>query len=56
MQELITVDKVCELCKIKKKTAYKLMQEINKELKEEGYLIVRGRVNEKRLKERLGLS
>ncbi|MFR1675766.1 MAG: transcriptional regulator [Fusobacterium sp.] len=54
--QLITVKEVCEICKVKEKTAYKIIQKINDEMKADGFLVIRGKVNEKKLKERFGLE
>lgn len=56
MKEILTVHEVMDLCKIGESTAYKLIKSINEELKKEGFIIIKGRVNRKRLFERMGLQ
>lgn len=53
---LLTVENVVELCKVSKNTAYKLMRDINNELKEQGYIVIRGRVNKNYLLKKLGIG
>lgn len=55
MAELLTVKEVEQICKVKTGRAYKLMKEINDELKKKGYITISGRVNSEFLYERLGL-
>lgn len=56
MKEILTVRDVMDLCNIGESTAYKLIKSINDELKNEGFIIIKGRVNRKRLFERMGLQ
>lgn len=56
MEELLRVEDVSRICNISKDSAYKLMQKINLELSEKGYIIIRGRVNGKYLLERMGIK
>ncbi|SJZ95779.1 Helix-turn-helix domain-containing protein [Cetobacterium ceti] len=56
MKEILTVKEVMEYFEIGESTAYKLIKSINDELQKEGFLILRGRVNRKRLFERMGLD
>ncbi|MCS5421891.1 MULTISPECIES: transcriptional regulator [Psychrilyobacter] len=56
MAELLTVKEVEKICKVKQGRAYRLMKEINDEMKEKGYLVIRGRVNSSFLYEKLGLG
>ncbi len=53
---LLTVENVVELCKVSKNTAYKLMRDINNELREQGYIVIRGRVNKNYLLKKLGIG
>lgn len=53
---LLTVENVVELCKVSKNTAYKLMRDINEELKKQGYIVIRGRVNKNYLLKKLGIG
>ena len=41
----IHVDEVCEIMGISKPTAYKVIQQLNDELTEAGYLTIAGRTN-----------
>lgn len=45
-----------ELCRCSKSMAYKIIASTNKELKEKGYMVFRGRVNRQYLEERLGVK
>ncbi len=56
MAELLTVKEVERICKVKQGRAYRLMKEINDEMKEKGYIVINGRVNSTYLYERLGLG
>jgi hypothetical protein len=47
-----TVDDVTVLLGIAKPTAYKIVQQLNKELKEKGYIVVAGRISRKYFEER----
>ncbi|MEG2347994.1 MAG: transcriptional regulator [Cetobacterium sp.] len=53
---LLTVENVVELCKVSKNTAYKLMREVNDDLKGQGYIVIRGRVNKNYLLKKLGIG
>lgn len=54
--ELLTVNEVASICKIKQCRAYKLIKEVNEEMQKKGYIIIRGRVNKDYLYTRLGLE
>lgn len=56
MSDFLTAEEVAKLCKVKMTKAYKVMKEVNEEMKEKGYMIIRGRVNRKFLYEKLGLE
>ncbi len=56
MKQLLTVDEVMDLCRVKQAKAYKIMKEINEEMQEKGFIVIRGRVNSKRLFKKLGLN
>ena len=43
---LITYKEVMSLLKVKQAMAYKIIQDLNKELNEQGYLTIRGKVEE----------
>lgn len=49
----VTADDVARELHISKSKAYKIIQELNKELETKGYMIVRGRVPRKFMEERL---
>ena len=49
----MTVDEVAELLQVSKSKAYKLMQEMNRELSKQGYFTMRGRVNRKYFMKRI---
>lgn len=53
---LLTVEDVMEITKTSKSMSYKLIGQINAELKKAGYITVRGKVPRKRFYERLGLE
>lgn len=56
MNELLRVDEVMEICKVKKCTAYKLIKLINEEMNKEGYLTITGRVNKEFLFKKIGFK
>lgn len=56
MNEIITVEEVAQLCKVKTGKAYKIMKELNDELEKKGYITVRGRINKNYLLKRLGME
>lgn len=56
MKALLNVNDVAKMCEVKQGKAYEIMREINKEMKEKGFLIIRGRVNSSYLMERLGIK
>ena len=53
---LIDVKRVMELLSVPKTRAYEVIKLLNKELEECGFLVVRGRVPEKYLRERYGID
>lgn len=53
---LLNVEQVKDLLSVPQSTAYKIIRELNAELKERGYIVLRGRVEEKYLKERFRLD
>lgn len=53
---LLTVDDVMEITRTSRGMAYKLISKINAELKNQGYIIVRGKVPRKKFFERLGIE
>ena len=50
--QFMSVDEVANMLQVSKSLAYKLVQKLNDELKEKGYLTVSGRVSRKYLEER----
>lgn len=54
MKVLLNADEVCEVCRIKKNKAYKIIKEINEEMEKKGYITIRGKVNRAYLLKRLG--
>lgn len=56
MSRLIGVKEVMETLSISKPMAYKLIREINEELKENGYLTIQAKVNEDYLLKRFNLN
>lgn len=53
---LLNVEQVKELLKVPQSTAYQVIRDLNKELNNEGYLTIRGRVEETYLRERYRLE
>ncbi|MDD7400870.1 MAG: hypothetical protein PUG36_00130 [Clostridiales bacterium] len=56
MAELIGVNEVVSIVGTGPDAAYKIIRDLNAELKEQGFLTVRGRISESYLRERLRLS
>ena len=56
MSTMITVEEVAKLCNVGNGKAYQIIREVNKEMKEKGYLIIRGRDNKLYLLERFGIE
>lgn len=56
MKALLDAEEVAVICKIKKSRAYAIMKLVNDEMKEKGYITIRGRVNSEYLFKRLGIS
>ena len=54
--EFMVVSEVSELMRCSIGTAYKVMQQINKERKAEGLIVIRGRVPKAALLKRIGLA
>lgn len=53
---LLNVAQVQDLLSVPESTAYKIIRDLNAELKDQGYIVLRGRVEEKYLKERFRLD
>ncbi len=56
MEKILTAEQVATLCKVKIGKAYQIIRELNEELKKEGYITIRGRINKEYLLKRLGLE
>ncbi|MBR3815412.1 MAG: helix-turn-helix domain-containing protein [Clostridia bacterium] len=41
----MTVDEVAEALRVSKSYAYKIIRQLNAELKKEGYIVISGRIN-----------
>lgn len=54
--KILTAEQVADLCKVKIGKAYQIIRELNEELKKEGYITIRGRINKEYLLKRLGLE
>ena len=50
---LLSVDEVAKELEVSKSYAYKIVQKLNMELKEEGYLTISGKVNKKYFEKRV---
>ena len=50
---IYTAEDVAAMLKISKSAAYRIIREINDELKKEGYFVVAGRVPKKRFHEKM---
>lgn len=53
---LLNVEEVTKICKVKKGKAYEIMRQLNEEAKEQGYIVIRGRINSNYLYKRLGID
>ncbi len=56
MEKILTAEQVADLCKVKVGKAYQIIRELNEELKKEGYITIRGRINKDYLLKRLGIE
>ena len=54
--KILTAEQAADLCKVKIGKAYQIIRELNEELKKEGYITIRGRVNKDYLLKRLGIK
>jgi hypothetical protein len=52
----LNADDIVEIMRIAKSTAYKLMQQLNKELEAKGYIVICGKVPTQYFFERCGLK
>lgn len=55
MKQMLTVEDVMNICQVKQSKAYQIMKQINTEMQNEGYIVIRGRVNSKYLMKKLGI-
>lgn len=53
LSRYVRVEEVMELCNCSESHAYRIMRELNEELKKKGYVTTAGRVSRKYLMERL---
>lgn len=53
---LLSVKDVMEVLCVSKSKAYQIIQKLNEEMKQQGYLVVRGRVSKTYFYERMGLQ
>nr|WP_325297107.1 transcriptional regulator [uncultured Dysosmobacter sp.] len=51
----VRVKEVMDLCSVSESRAYRIMRELNDELKKQGFVTTAGRVSRKYLMERLGI-
>lgn len=56
MKQMLTVEDVMDICRVKQSKAYKIMKQVNQEMEREGFIIIRGRVNSKYLMKKLGMT
>ncbi|MCF2613071.1 transcriptional regulator [Fusobacterium perfoetens] len=56
MEKILTAEQVATLCKVRVGKAYQIIRELNEELKKEGYITIRGRINKDYLLKRLGIE
>ncbi|RVU54651.1 transcriptional regulator [Anaerosphaera multitolerans] len=55
MAKLIKVEDVAEILNISLSMSYKVMAEVNRELKQKGFMTIRGRVPEEYIRKRYNL-
>lgn len=53
LSRYVRVEEVMELCNCSESHAYRIMRELNEELKKQGYVTTAGRISRKYLMERL---
>lgn len=54
--EMLTVEDIKRIFKVEDSTAYKIIRETNIEMKKQGYLTVRGRINPSFIYKKYGLE
>ena len=55
MTKMCDVEDVVKITNKSKSTCYRIIRDLNKELKEKGFFTVHGRISERYLKERMNL-
>lgn len=56
MEKILSASDVATLCKIKMGKAYQIIRILNTELEKKGYIIIRGRIPQNYLLQRLGIE
>ncbi|MFK3937954.1 ICEBs1 excisionase [Alkalihalobacillus sp. NPDC078783] len=52
MSDFLTPQQVSEILQVKQAKAYEVIRQLNKELKQEGFMVIRGKVNRGKFEER----
>ncbi|MBM0066746.1 ICEBs1 excisionase [Alkalicoccobacillus gibsonii] len=52
MSEFLTPKDVQEILHVKEAKAYEVIRQLNRELKQEGYMVIRGKVSKSKFEER----
>lgn len=52
MYEFLTPDDIIEILNVKKAKAYEIIRNLNAEMKQQGYLVIPGKVNKEKFEER----
>ncbi len=56
MEKILCASEVATLCKVKLGKAYQIIRTLNAELEKKGYIIIRGRIPQNYLLQRLGIE
>lgn len=56
MEKILSASDVSVLCKVKLGKAYQIIRVLNSELEKKGYIIIRGRIPQNYLLQRLGIE
>lgn len=56
MEKILSANDVAMLCKVKLGKAYQIIRVLNSELEKKGYIIIRGRIPQNYLLQRLGIE
>lgn len=56
MEKILCASEVAKLCKVKLGKAYQIIRTLNAELEKKGYIIIRGRIPQNYLLQRLGIE